>query len=101
MSEVKRIESLIEKRLRVEKKVKSMKSWYWQIPMYLVGTAIMIFMTWFINPPFWMKLVLFIGPALWWVFFTVQGLNLFLPKTALMKRWEESQIEKYMNNIKD
>ena len=86
--------SLLQKKVRAEKRVKA-------INLVLVGTAIMIFMTWFVNPLFWLKLVFLIGPLLWLIFHIVPGINLFLLKTNFMKNWGNNQIEKFVRDPKE
>jgi hypothetical protein len=87
------------KERRARKRIKQIKQWYSLIPVYVLGTLTMlalVLLMWSGEAPIFILIILMTGPILWWVFFTVQGLNLFGKMPKLMKNWEMRQIQKYI-----
>ncbi len=81
------------------KRVAAIKSWYWSIPMFVVGTLIILALVLLMqqgDTPNFIIYIMAIGPIFWWVLLIVKGFNLFLPKTAFMKKLEAPQIKKYL-----
>ncbi len=84
---------------RARKRIELIKNWYRLIPVYVIGTFTMLGLVYLMrlnDEPNFILIILMTGPILWWVFFIVQGLNLFGKMPKFMKNWEMRQIQKYI-----
>lgn len=85
---------------RAKKKVEKEKGFYGHLTAYIIiNVAIILISIDFGRGDFqnWLRWNLLTTPFFWGIGLAIHAINVFMPKTSFLKKWEEKKMKQYLD----